>query len=74
MDILGFYMHKDDEDLIAQNVMVVIDEGHARLTCYSPTEQHSEMDWGYFNQCLPITKEQYLEASKLFYTPNDYLD
>jgi hypothetical protein len=74
MDILGYFIHKDYKELIAENVMVVIDEGYKRLSCYCPIGQHSEMDRGYFAECLPITKEEYVEASRNFYTPSDYLN
>jgi hypothetical protein len=73
-EVLGYYVHKDDPELKAANVMIVIEEGYERLTCYCPTEQHSQMDRGYFAECIPITKEEYLAASRSFYTPNDYLE
>jgi hypothetical protein len=72
MEILGYYVHKEDE-LTPVNVMVVIDEGYKRLTCYTPIGQHSEMDRGYFNECNQITKDQYLTVSEGIYTPEEYL-
>ena len=71
-DILGYFVHRED-DLHASNVMVVIDEGYEFLTCYLPIGQHSEMSRDYFEECLPITKEQYIAASKRYYTPEEYL-
>jgi hypothetical protein len=71
--VLGYYLHKDATEINAQNVMIAIDEGYKRLTCFCPYEGHSEMDREYFAECTPITKAQYLEASKIFYTFPEYL-
>lgn len=73
MNILGYFIDKEDE-MLASTVMVVIDEGYKRLTYYTPIGQHSEMDRDYFKeQCKKITKEEYLKASKGIYTPPEYL-
>lgn len=74
MKLLGYFVHKDDKELNGVTIMVVIDEGYRRLTCYSPIGQHSEMDRGYFEECVKITKDEYLNASKGIYTPSDYLN
>lgn len=73
MKIIGYFLHSDATEVNAQNVGVAIDEGHKRLTCFSPYEGHSEMDRGYFEECKEITKDEYIEASKNFYTPIEYL-
>jgi hypothetical protein len=64
--------------------MVAIDEGATwnckalkgdkRLTFYSPIGQHSEGTGEYLSECIEITKEQYLNASKVLYTPIEYLE
>jgi DUF1680 family protein len=72
-EILGFYVDPNQE-IKANTVMVVINEGYKKLTYYCPVGQHGEMDWSYFAECNPITKEQYMEVSKSFYTPKDYLN
>lgn len=76
--VLGYYVHKDRQELWAENVEVVIMDDHeyfqsGKLTFYCPIGQHSNGDMGYLEECLPITKEQYIEASKGFYTPEEYL-
>jgi hypothetical protein len=71
--LLGYFVHKDDE-LSPGTVMVVIDEKQRRLTCYCPIGQHSEMDRGYFAECIQISKDEYLKASEGDYTPSDYLN
>lgn len=74
-EILGYFAHeKDIDDLSANNVMVVIDEGEkGRLTYYCPIGQHSWFYKEYLNECVEISKEDYKKVSKLFYTPEDYL-
>lgn len=72
-EVLGYFVHKDDKELNSYTVLVVVDEGYKKLTCFCPQEGHSEMDRGYFKECRRITKEEYLEASKLFCTPSDYI-
>lgn len=74
-EVLGFYVHRDDVySLNGVTVMVVIDEGYTRLTCYSPIGQHSEMDRGYFTECVRITKQEYVDASGPNGTPSEYLE
>lgn len=72
-EVLGYFIDVEDE-LNAYNVIVVVDEGHERLTCYTPIGGHTEMCRGYFeHECREITKEEYLKVSGHLYTPEDYL-
>ena len=73
MNIVGYFVHKDDKEINALTAMVVIEEGN-ELQCYTGKEQHSDISRDYLAECSPITKEQYKEASKLFYTPAEYLN
>jgi hypothetical protein len=42
---------------------------------YAPIGQHSECAREYFeNDCLEITKKEYIPATKGLYTPKDYLN
>lgn len=73
---LGFFVHENDlkkNELTGLTVMVVLDDGAERLTGYCPAEQHFDLDRGYFKECKPVTKEQYMNASSL-YTPSRYLE
>ena len=75
--ILGYYVHKNDK-INPYTVMVVIKEPeeekfHNRLMCYAPIGQHGFIDKGYFNECVKITKQQYIEVSQGIYTPEEYL-
>jgi hypothetical protein len=73
MKILGYYVEKDAQ-VSANTVLVAIDNGDVELTCYCPTEQHCSMTRAYLKECTTkIDKETYIEASKLFFTPSDYL-
>lgn len=77
MEILGYFVHKDDlKDVSAYTVMVVIDDKlrNGRLTCYCPIGQHSEIDRGFLKECHSISKETYLRVSSHLYTPEDYLE
>lgn len=70
--ILGYFVHKDDDKLNPLTAMVVIDADN-KLYGYCPKEQHFDLDRGYLNECMRITKEEYLKASKGLYTPLEYL-
>lgn len=74
MDVKGYYMDTGGT-LQASDVFVYIvdnDRG-GRCQVYCPIGQHSEADIPYISECKRITKKEYMEASKLFYTPEDYL-
>lgn len=77
MKILGYYVHKDNAELEPLNVMVIYENYHPVhgkfLTIYNPVEAHGEIGFDYFDECIQITKEQYSEASKGYYTPAEYL-
>lgn len=80
MKIIGYFLDSNvDSDVLpydAKDVFVAIDSGDARegrVSIYAPIGQHSEADLGYIEECIEISKESYLEASKLFYTPSDYI-
>lgn len=76
MNILGYFVHRDDQELNGVTVMVVIDESwdgsDKTLTCYSPIGQHHAIHKDYFAECIPITREQYIAASG-YDTPREYL-
>lgn len=73
--VLGYFTHKEDKEINSYTAMVFIDSGLRgnKVECYCPQEGHSEVDRAYINECTPISKAEYLEASKLFYTPAEYL-
>jgi hypothetical protein len=70
-NLLGYYVHKDDKELTGVSVMVVLEDEDG-LYCYSPIGQHHTMSREYFEECVEITKEEYIEASSC-YTPSEYL-
>ena len=70
--VLGYFRHKDDHELTPLTVLVAI-EADGELYVYCPKEQHCRTDRGYLEECVPIAKEQYIQASKGFYTPREYL-
>ena len=74
--VLGYFIAEEDMEAGEVNgatIFVAIDEGHDRLTCYSPIGQHSEMDRDYLEACVSIPKERYLEIAGPNGTPADYL-
>ena len=70
--ILGFFLDIGGDKKSSWDVFIAIDEGN-HLSCYCPQTQHAYLDRGYMESCEEITKEEYLEASRNFYTPEDYL-
>ncbi|MFQ3543600.1 hypothetical protein Q7A53_05895 [Halobacillus rhizosphaerae] len=76
VNVLGYFVHKDDKELNSYSVMVIINEkwSHTKeLTGYCPQESHFGTDREYLKECRKISKDDYLKASKLFYTPAEYL-
>lgn len=74
MKIIGYYQDTRDGIEGAESVFVAIERvSNGRVSIYAPIGQHSEADEGYIKECREITKGQYKEISKLFYTPVDYL-
>jgi hypothetical protein len=71
--IVGYYCHKEDKELTGLNVMVVLKHDNGQLEAYCPSEQHFPLTEEYFNECVRITKEQYVNASSLW-TPAEYLN
>ena len=43
------------------------------IMTYAPIGQHSEAFISYLDECIEISKEEYLEISKGIYTPEEYL-
>jgi hypothetical protein len=72
LKVLGFFQDKGEE-LSPSTVFVAIHSDN-ELSCYCPIGQDSKLDEGYMKECNPITKEKYLDVSKGFYTPSDYLE
>lgn len=74
--IIGYYMDKDG-DLSPGSVFIAIDEPAdiqgKFITGYCPIGQHCHIDREYLKECIPISKEQYIQASKGFFTPKEYL-
>lgn len=74
--IIGYYADKD-KPLGPNTVFVAINEHWDRagkyITAYCPIGQHGPLDKKYLKECIKISKEQYLQASKGFYTPEEYL-
>jgi hypothetical protein len=76
MKVLGYYIHKDDKEISSWTAMVIMDEVWSRrqeLTGFCPQEGHFGTSKEYLDECISITKEDYLEASKQFHTPKEYL-
>jgi hypothetical protein len=79
-NIIGYYSDKDadkDKPLSPDSVFVAIDEPWdytgKYITAYCPIGQHGALDRDYLKECSKITREQYIQASKGFYTPEEYL-
>jgi hypothetical protein len=69
--ILGYYIDKDCKP--SPSTIFVAIHSDDELSCYAPVGQHSKLDSGYMEECTEITREEYLEISKGFYTPADYI-
>lgn len=73
MNIVGYFVHKDDKEINSWTAMVVI-ESENQMQCYTGQEGHNDIKYrGWLDELVPITKEQYLEASRLFHTPEEYI-
>jgi hypothetical protein len=77
VEILGYFLEPDFHELEPLNVMVIYENYHETkgkfLTYFNPVEGHGEIEQDYFDECEPITKEDYLQASENYYTPEEYL-
>lgn len=74
--VIGYYIDKGGS-LSPGEVFIAInrfwDWQGKYITAYCPIWQHGPLDKGYLKECYKITKEQYIQASKGFYTPKEYL-
>lgn len=58
----------------AENVFVFLGtDKHGQPGCYCPVGQHSTLDLAYLQECVIISKAQYLKASMGLYTPEEYI-
>ena len=74
--IIGNFVDKDGDKTYAGDVFVALDQvenSRGDLAIYTPTFAHCTASPGYIEECEKITKEEYLAASKGYYTPEDYL-
>ncbi len=70
-----YYVDKS-EKIEARHVFVTIWDAPANpglVLTYCPIGQHGEASLWYVNECKTISKKQYIEASRGFYTPEEYL-
>ena len=79
MNIIGYFTdrkHFGEDEINALNVIIAIREiRNNKILIYCPVGQHQEVSKKYLNQrCEQISKEKYLEASSLYYTPKEYLN
>ena len=72
--VTGYFVEVGGEPTAA-DVFVALNEEqrNGRVPIYSPIGQHSQADKEYIAECTKITKEQYKEISKGYYTPEDYV-
>jgi DUF1680 family protein len=73
MEIVGYFVDKHGDKTKATDVFVCIEIQDGMFEYYCPVGQHGEGCNDYLACCKPITKEEYLEASKHLYTPSDYI-
>lgn len=74
--IIGYFVDTHGDKNYAGDVFVAIDEvadHNGNLTIYCPIGQHSAGSSQYIDECEEITKEEYIQASKGYYTPQEYL-
>lgn len=74
--VIGYFVDIDGDKTSANDVFVAIDEPadyNGNITIYAPIGQHGAGSREYVKECEEITKEEYINASKGFYTPPDYL-
>lgn len=70
---MGYYIMEGGAN-VPQDVFVVAGKhNNGRIEVYSPVGQHSEIDEDYLGVCTEITKATYLDISKNYYTPMEYL-
>jgi ribosomal protein S27E len=73
--VLGYFVDNGGDKTSSWDVFVaIVSEDGEYLGHYCPQTGHGDLQKGYLETCQRITKEEYLEASKLFYTPKDYLE
>lgn len=71
-NVVGYYVHEGN--LCAEAVHVIVDNGAAdTYTNFSPTDGHTEVPKSWVDLAFRITKEQYIEAAKVYQTPVAYL-
>ena len=66
----------DDDFIPASSIFVRVFDATANPgmeVVYSPIGQHGEASIEYINECIEITKKEYLNISSGNYTPADYL-
>lgn len=56
-----------------KNVFVYLGIENGEAGSYCPIGQHSAIDLGYLQECVIISKAQYIKASMGLYTPEEYL-
>lgn len=74
--VIGYFVDKGGDKNYAGDVFVAIDEiadYNGNLTIYCPIGQHGAGNPQYIDECMEITKEDYMHASKGYYTPEEYL-
>lgn len=70
--VLGYYVDREEQPTPSTVFVAFQLDGHYGHYC--PVGQHGDLkDISYLNECRKISKEEYLEVSKGYYTPLDYL-
>ena len=67
---------KESKDMIiGAKLYVVLDEmwNDQYITCYQPIGQHGGISPLFIDELTEITKEEYVEMSKGYFTPEEYL-
>jgi hypothetical protein len=77
INIVGYFMDRDaeeeNEELNVNNVFVALFHELEGYSLYAPIGQHCQLAYEYLQECKEITRQQYIEFSKGFYTPSEYL-
>lgn len=70
--IIGYFVYEGD--LHVYNVLILIDDGaEGKYTWFNPIRGYTEVDKSFKDGCDPISKEQYIQTTTGYETPEEYL-
>ena len=73
-DIIGYFVDVNGDMSNPADVFIAIEEDNTSdIIGYCPIGQHVTISRDYISECQEITKDEYMQAAKGYYTPKEYL-